>query len=161
MVILFERQNLLENLISSKKTQLGTVSVDNNQTKKAETSESTQESIPLEKDLPEGVKTTMLTATENHSGTATVVVVSKNNNFALVLEAKLPDTNVGKEYFAWLAKDESELLLFKIGKLEKRNQVYATSFESAGNFSGNRFVIVTEEAVDDNKAEARVLKGSF
>jgi len=118
-------------------------------------------SLNLAKNLPQGVNAISLKSTGNIKGDATIIAVSDGDNFSLVVEAKLPDPVQGTSYFAWLEKEKGSSDLYKVGKLQKQNTVYALSFNKSGDFSAYKFVLVSSEINDDNKAETRVLEGAL
>src|SRR3989344_878328 len=107
--------------------------------------------LDLPENLPEGVNTIKLKPVEGKEGQATVISAVDGNNFALAIEASLPDPDEGQSYFAFLAGDlESEQRL-AAGKLEKKEGKFVMSFNSTGNLSLYKVLIVTQAKHIDDK----------
>ncbi|MCK4785527.1 MAG: hypothetical protein KAV87_17370 [Desulfobacteraceae bacterium] len=101
-----------------------------------------------------------------NSGNATRSIVSGNN--FLVVNANLPDPEEGKFYQTWVALEENSP---KTGRLYK---VSPGTYSSVSNYAFDatnppfkdfdslyNTVIVSQEALDDNVMETKMLEGTF
>ena len=122
---------------------------------------STSSNLSVPQNLPAGIKSNNLTAVNGKEGTATFVTVNDGKNFALVIEAKLPDPGVGQNYYAWLGTSLSDKNLVPMGKLQKNGDKFMLSFNQTGDYSKYKAVIVTLESNDDNIPETHVLEGTI
>lgn len=138
--------------------QVSSEATDSADSKTIKTREGT---LSVPKNLPEGVSINNLKSADNSDASANFIAVADGKTFALIVEASIKDPGSGKSYWAWIAKDNDFKNVYKVGKLEKNNNFYSINLSQNGDFTAYKYVIVTEEANDDNKPETKILEGSL
>ena len=101
-----------------------------------------------------------------NSGNATRSIVSGNN--FLVVYANLPDPGEGKFYQAWVAREDKSIHSGKLFRFDSStySSVSNYAFDATNppfqNFNGlYNTVIVSQETLDDNVMETKILEGTF
>lgn len=115
----------------------------------------------LVENLPQGVSAKNLKPPVGKTGSGTFIAVSDDKNFSLIIETKLGDLATGKNYTAWLLKNNNLSNPIKLGKLEKTQGVYSLTFSSVDDYSSYKYIVVTEEASDDNTPETKILESQL
>lgn len=120
-----------------------------------------QSQITVSENLPEGVNAGTLKSTESGKVEASLVSISEGDFFTLAVEAKIGDPAAGQNYTVWLAENLSSGNLYKLGQLEKNEDVWGKAFTETGNFSKYKFAVITLETNDDGNAEKRLFEGEL
>ena len=92
------------------------------------------------------------------SGIGEAIRVFENGKFELTVLTDLPQPSNGYFYQAWMGNGT---IFISLGKLNLAKGGYFIDFTSTKNYSDYKKIVVTVEKVFDQKAEEKVLEGSF
>ncbi len=109
---------------------------------------------------------TLVDASGDNSGNATRSIVPGNN--FLVVYANLPDPGEGKFYQTWVAREDKSIHSGKLFRFDPStySSVSSYAFDATNppfeGFDGlYNTVIVSQETLDDNVMETKILEGTF
>lgn len=111
-------------------------------------------------EVPEGADRANLGDVSGGDGTGVATESYEEGRFTHSMIAALPDPEAGMFYEGWLVREDPFDLVYT-GKFEMAKGGWMLDYTSEVDLSDHNQVVVTLEAVDDQKPEKHILEGKF